>query len=92
MLIRLSMLLTWVLLAMSLWYYFRSIILMGKRSIKSAVLGYFFPPIAQVFYYNSNKSVMSTHEKTILHRFLLVASITIVVMAIWFGPVLKLFQ
>lgn len=84
MLLRLLIFATYLSLAMSFWYYFRSIILMGKRSIKSAILGYFFPPIAQLFYYNSNKITMSSHEKRILHRFFLVVSITIFVAAIWY--------
>ena len=58
-----------VLFAAALWYFVKSLIVMGKKSVLLAVLGFLFSPLAQIIYYLVEKQNLSLDDKKTLVRF-----------------------
>lgn len=52
-----------------LWYFIRSIGVMGKRSIWLAILALLFSPLPQIVFYFSQKDSLTPDEKQKMKRF-----------------------
>lgn len=52
-----------------LWYFIRSIGVMGKRSIWLAILALLFSPLPQIVFYFSQKDSLTSDEKQKMKRF-----------------------
>lgn len=61
-------LVTILLMLLALWYYLKSVVVMGKRHILLGGAALFFAPIAQLVYYLAEKANLSVDERKILLR------------------------
>lgn len=64
--------------AMLVWYWIRTIIIMGRKSFFLGVLGFFLSPYAQIVFYLSNKKKLGLEEKKDFSRFWWTVLITII--------------
>lgn len=46
-----------------IWYFVRSIIIIGRQSTGIAILAFLFSPFAQIFYYLTNKDKLSLEDR-----------------------------
>ena len=58
-----------VLFAAALWCFVKNLIVMGKKSVLLAVLGFLFSPLAQIIYYLVEKQNLSLDDQKTLVRF-----------------------
>ncbi len=66
------------LYSMLVWYWIRTMIIMGRKSFFLGVLGFFFSPYAQINFYLSNKKKLKVKEKKDFSRFWWTVLITII--------------
>ncbi len=62
-----------------LWYWVRTLIIMGRQSFLLGILGFLFSPITQIIYYLSKKNQLSVKDKKDFNRFWLLFAAVIII-------------
>ncbi len=62
-----------------LWYWVRTLIIMGRQSFLLGILGFLFSPITQIIYYLSKKDQLSIEDRKDFNRYWLLFVAVIVI-------------
>ncbi len=62
-----------------LWYWVRTIIIMGRQSFLLGILGFLFSPITQIIYHLSKKDQLSLEDRKDFNRYWLLFATVIVI-------------